>query len=443
MSILLKFKKIAALLLLANVYSGTALADPLIDSARRALMAGKAFEAHQLLQAAEFDRAGDPDFDYLFGISALEAGHASQATLAFERVLLVTPAHRGARLDLGRAYYAMGDLDRAEAEFETVARWDPPPAARATLEHYRAAIAEHRAHTRGRIDGYAEAGIGYDSNINQATSGNSLYLPVFGSQFDLSSGARRSGERYAQFGGGLSGARRLNESVRLLGAVDLRLRDYHANSRYDYSSADVRVGLEKSLPNAQLRLQAGYNDHRLESDRYRTLSSVSAEWRQRLGERDVLSANGQFAQARYIDAALNANDTDLWLLGLGWTHVLDPQTALALTASLFGGREVEDNRRADGDKDMLGGRFGLQGRMWTSVDWFASAGIQVGRFQREHALFLTRREDWLLDVAAGVSWSFRPGWSLRPQAQYLRSDSNIKVYDYQRYDLGVSVRHDF
>src|SRR5450759_92543 len=126
---------------------------PLRD-AEALMKAGKPAEAYILLEPLEFDRSGEVRFDYLIGIAALDSGKPDKATLAFERVLAVDPNFAGARLDMARAYYQLGDLPRAKTEFETVAKQNPSEAARVTIQKYLDNIAGQEAWKQTRISGY-------------------------------------------------------------------------------------------------------------------------------------------------------------------------------------------------------------------------------------------------------------------------------------------------
>src|SRR5688572_19780250 len=108
--------------LLACLLCGLAQAQTVLEQAKRLMNEGKAAEAFKLLAPLEPQRAGEIDFDYTLGIAALDSGHPDRATIAFERVLATNPDFVGARVDLGRAYFAMGSDDLARAEFETVQR---------------------------------------------------------------------------------------------------------------------------------------------------------------------------------------------------------------------------------------------------------------------------------------------------------------------------------
>ena len=53
--------------------------------------------AFDLLDPLEQTRAGDPDFDYLLGVAAIDAGKLTRGVFALERVLAVNPNNAQAR----------------------------------------------------------------------------------------------------------------------------------------------------------------------------------------------------------------------------------------------------------------------------------------------------------------------------------------------------------
>src|SRR5450756_66985 len=149
---------------------------PLRD-AEALIKAGRPADAYNLLEPLEFDRSGEVRFDYLIGIAALDSGKSDKATLAFERVLAVDPDYAGARLDMARAYYQLGDLPRAKTEFETVLKQNPSEAARATIQKYLDAIAaRHAANRQTRFSAYVEGGLGHDTNVNNSISQSTFNL---------------------------------------------------------------------------------------------------------------------------------------------------------------------------------------------------------------------------------------------------------------------------
>ncbi len=66
-------------------------ADDLLLKAKQQLDVGNAQAAYDLLIPLQSARAGDPDYDFLLGSSALALNKNTEAVFALERVLAVQP----------------------------------------------------------------------------------------------------------------------------------------------------------------------------------------------------------------------------------------------------------------------------------------------------------------------------------------------------------------
>lgn len=81
--------------------------------------------AYQLLEPLEADRAGDVEYDYLFGVAAVESNNLTRGAFALERVLAINPNHQDARAEMAKAHYLLGEKDTAKAEFNNVLAQNP------------------------------------------------------------------------------------------------------------------------------------------------------------------------------------------------------------------------------------------------------------------------------------------------------------------------------
>lgn len=141
----------------------------LLQTAQQQLAAAQPRAAYATLQPYELEGAGDPEFDYLLGTAAVDAGKPDEAIFVLLRALAVQPNHAGARLELGRAYYANGDHAAAKSAFETVLQQSPPPQAKQLSERYLAVIEDYLKSQLRNVTPFVEARVGYDSNVNGAT----------------------------------------------------------------------------------------------------------------------------------------------------------------------------------------------------------------------------------------------------------------------------------
>jgi tetratricopeptide (TPR) repeat protein len=408
---------------------------------------GKAAEAHALLGPYEFDQSGNTRFDYLLGIALLDSGKPDLATLALERVLAVDPDFDGARLEMARAYFRLGDHDRARREFRILLARNPRPAARVTIEKYLQRIDRGVQSRDVSRSAYVEAALGHDSNVNSATSQTQIYVPsVFPFVFNLDPANVESASAYRTLGAGVALSRRIRDGVAVYAAGDVKDRLHRSEHAFDSFSLDVRAGVVLGEKSDVLKLGVMAGDFTLNRRPNRQNVGASAEWSHPLGTADRASVFGMVNDYRFnagFDPItdISANDFDQSMLGAGWLHVAP--SGGKLFVSIFGGAETGAERRADGDKRFEGVRLGAQYPVSAQIDVHANMGGQQGSYEKQNALFLAMRKDYVYDLTLGMMWRFTPDWLLRPQLAFSRNDSNISIYDYSRTDFAVALRREF
>lgn len=426
--------------------------QPLRD-AEALMKAGKPAEAYKLLQPLEFDRSGEVRFDYLIGIAALDSGKPDKATLAFERVLAVDPNFAGARLDMARAYYQLGDLPRAKTELETVEKQNPPEAARATIKKYLDAIAAQQAAQQTRFSAYIEGGLGYDTNVNNSTSQSQIQVPVFGNQtFTLSPTNQKAADSYLSVAAGGEINHNLGAHWGLYTGADLRQRGNRTEADFDTQNVDGRAGLtytdgEKNI--FRIGMNGGkYYVARLHN---RDSAGFNADWRHVYSPANQISVFAQRGRYFFIDPLMTINNFVQTTLGAGWLHVI-PDGQSVVFSSMFVGSEDDIapitasnpvGGRADGNKSLAGLRIGGQTALNERTELFANLGYQSGMYDKTNAAFLRKRQDRQLDASIGTNWHWDKNWVLRPQLAYSRNFSNIAIYRYDRIDASLNIRRDF
>ena len=117
-----------------SLFSSICASDEIVDRGKQLIDSGKAGEAYALLKPLEEDRAGDPNFDYVFGLSALDSGKPLEAVFALERAVDAAPDSGPARAELARAYLMLGDTDDARNEFDKVQEMDLPADVQQTID---------------------------------------------------------------------------------------------------------------------------------------------------------------------------------------------------------------------------------------------------------------------------------------------------------------------
>jgi tetratricopeptide (TPR) repeat protein len=418
--------------------------EKILSDAETLINGGKPVEGYALLSPLDFEYSGNVRFDYLLGIAALDSGHADKATLAFERVLAVDPNFAGARLDMARAYFQLGDMARAKTEFEEVLKQNPPEAARVTIAKYLVLI-DVRMHALDRlITAYLETSFGYDTNANTATSQTSIPIPALGNlPVTLSSTSRQSADNYMGFNGGVNVTQTVNQTTALYAGIDARQRSYLAINDFNSATANVNAGGVFTL-GAQDSLKLGVlgGTYYLYTAHYFDNAGYNGEWRHVFSPANQMSVFAQQTGYRFQDPN-GKQRFDQEIQGVNWMHVMKDGKS-TLFASLFHGQEYDVTRqRPDGGKLFTGVRIGGQYVWNDKVEILVNTGWNDGYYSKQNSFFLNSRHDTLSDATVGAVWHWNKQWTLRPQVTCSDNQSNISIYRYGRTDTSVTLRRDF
>lgn len=353
-------KSIVCILLAGCVYALPLIVnaqDGLLAEAQGLLAEGQGEEAYALLLPELERRAGEPDYDYLFGLAALEVGEPTEAVFAFERVLLVQPDHLQARAELARAYYLMGESGAARREFETVKQEDVPPQVKETINRYLAAMDYPHDPKRARLNVYLEFGGGYDSNVNSAATTSQVLIPATGQVFLLFPFGQEQDSGIGSIEGGFRFAHPLRSNLNLYGGANAKWRQAFDATAFDQAIGNGLLGLHLVHGANEYRLAVLGQSFLIDGDSNRNLGGVNAQWQRNLNAQNQITLYGQAAALRYPNQHIR--DANQYAGGLAWAHAFDVAGQPVALLSIFGG--TEDNKtssRPDIGRDFVGARLG-------------------------------------------------------------------------------------
>ena len=417
-----------------------AAADAVTDRAKALLQRNDAAGAYKLLLPLEPQRAGDPEYDYLLGIAALDAGDPERAIFALERVLAVQPDNLQARAEIARAYLATGEREAAKRELEAVRARQVPPQVRETIERFLSAIA---AAERTRVDRYLELAFGYDTNVNSATALSTIAIPAVGNLgFTLDPTVTERDDRFLSMAAGISFTRKLSLGWSVVGGFGGNLRQNLSEGRFNTDTFDASLGMRytRGLEAITLGAQAQYFG--VGAEGYRDTAGLVAQWQHSFDERTQATVFGQHAQLRY--EAQPFRDADRSIVGIAYAQAFAGDYSPAIFLSLYGGEEkVVDDAFSLFGHEPVGLRFGGQLRLGGPWSAFGSLSYERREYGGTDPLFLAVREDKQTDVSLGVSYLWRSGMTLRLEVLHTQNTSNVPLNEFDRTVVSTAVRFNF
>ena len=401
------------------------------EQAKNALRDGRSETAYQLLVQYEINWSGEDAFDYLFGVAALDSGHAGDAIFSLQRLVARQPDFSGARLELARAYYDVGDNELARIEFARIQSENPPPNVAQTVSDYMAAIEIKSREYQSSAQYYIEVGGGYDSNAPASTDEN-IFLNFVLNPTNLEQSSAFAKVTLGGFWNNpispssqvLFNARvdhRANPSVHFVDASNIDL-----GAAWSWKSGESAASIAaNSLFSA---LDGGYNKRDI---------GVMGTYVRQISDSWTVAGFVRGGAIRFEEAALAIRDVDQVLYGLSLSQDFkSAQMSISLTGNTDDAVDAGEQFSADG----YGVRF--------TNNWYRKGGSVIfldasaTKTEYDTQFFGLDREDDLYAITLGSAWSQFPskGWVTTLNLNYSVKNSTVSLYEFDRLEVGVTLR---
>lgn len=421
--------------------AGAALAAP-ADDIKALLDKGDAAGAYALGRNHP-DQLGNPQFDFYFGVAAIDSGRAGEGVLALERYTINFPDNASARLELARGYFVMGDDQRAREEFNAVLSTRPPAAVAANIERFLDALRSRESTYRTTAGLYMEAGFGYDSNVNGGVGSANINLPVFGRVVVGQAGVKTgSGFSWLAVGGQISHPVSPGLTVFAGGQLDGKFNRSNAAQPFDQGNIAFNGGVSYFKDRNFYRLTAAHSEVSVDYNRFRNVDSLSGEWLHQIDELQTISPFVQTARFAYTGDN-RVRDADFLAAGIGYRKAFISTWQPLLTLSANTGNERNTENRPDLGRKIHGGRIALA--ITPMPKWGLSVGgtYQKSRYDSPDLLLGTTRSDNYYAADAVASYAYSRNLSLRTELLLSKNASNLELYRYRRDMLTFKLRYDF
>ncbi|MBL0230371.1 MAG: tetratricopeptide repeat protein [Moraxellaceae bacterium] len=413
-------------------------ADAVLQQADALIRLQAPDKAYEILAPLEEQRSGNPEYDYLLGVALLEKGEPQNAIFAFERCLAVEPKNGPCRVQMARTHLALGETDNARAELEVVNAYNPPPEVKQIVNQYLGAVDNLEKQQKRRITAYAQAGIGYDSNINSAPDDANKFASAL-PQYKGFTNPTADDSTYASLSAGSGIVYKATNDVNLLADINAQTRSFFDDHNFDYQAADASLGASFNLETFVLMTKLQGQKMWLDGKSYRDITGGLAQVQSSLGQGQM----ALFLQSNKLSySSQSARDAKRKNVGIAYSQAIDAQWTPSFYVSAYTGSEDVDIavfQSQDFDGLRLGGSLTLMPNV--------ALNSQLSYEKRDYnkalvPFFLINRADKESSVGININWKINKNLSLQPNYTYTQNQSNIALSDYTRHVMSVDLRFD-
>ena len=425
-----------------SVLAQPVFADAVLEQAQALLNLKKIVQAYDLLAPLEDTRAGQADYDYLYGLTLLEAGEHTRAAFAFERCLGTEPNNGPCRVQMARTHLALGETVSSRKELDTIKQYNPPPEVQSLVDQYLGITQKVEDNKKRQLSNYLKLSAGYDSNINNATENARIALPSFANAPVFLIVPYRESSSFAQLDAGTNFSYQFNPDLVASVEANVLYRSLFDNNNFDYYTLDASAGALKNIGNVSVQGKLQMQTMALDGQNYRDVLGGLLQIQRPMGENGQIAAFTQLSQLRYDSQ--QPRDADRTTFGIAYSQALETRFSPSFYASLYQGQEQVTNDQFDYfSQSFTGIRVGGSLAYSQTLALNAHLSLEQRDYDKPNPWllgFTGAREDSETGLTLGLTWLFKPKYSLQPFYTYSNNNANHIINDYTRHIFGVDLR---
>lgn len=410
-------------------------ADPAkVNEAKALLERGQPEQAYQILKPLETELAGDPRFDYLLGIAAMDTGRAMDAMFALERAAAVAPEDPLVRVAYANALLgANEDAEALRQEQLLRAQIDAgrqlPDGVLQGLDRYQNALAEPALGNTTDFRGYVGVTLGYDSNVSNATNEKTLFVPGLNSTLALQDGSRRQPDFFGVALAGASVIHPLTRKLTLNGAVSGSHRIHETEHSFETTSLQANADFAYTHDERHRYSIGAFAQHSaVHMDVNRNSFGLIGRGVFKLDARSESSLFLQYTRNEYPQ---EIRDSNRYIAGVGYRTILPIWKEPVISGRVFFGREEQDESHVPHlGHDVVGASLAVNVTLTEKYGAFMTLAGEQREYLGQDPLFLTTRSDQSYQASAGMTYVPAKSWLVRPRGLYVRNISNVAINDY-------------
>lgn len=355
----------------------------LVSQMNALIEVGRYQDAYILGQTGLFDYEGEPNFDFAYGLAALESGRPDEAVFAFERIAFNNTNQQRVRLELARAYFLSQNYAAAETLFTEALADNPTANVRANVEAFLQLIDQAQSATDNVFSFSASIDTGTDSNINSATELGVIDTPI--GDVTLSAGGQEIDDSFTNYTANVGFVRPIDNNRNITLQANYNHKNNHITDQFDLTVGSGQVAYNWGL-NSNIRYSHALRLQMVKLDTEKFQSSASLF----LGDDNIQNAIARNNETQFVGFALS----DQFLLRPG--HL-------------------------------------LYGRM----------SVQINDHGGPDPIFNITRTNSTSSASFGWIWQLLPNLVLTTDYTYIDNESNIDLYSYDRNRFQTGLRLQF
>lgn len=402
------------------------------------LLTDKQYQAaFELSDEYTYEYGGLPEFDLLSGFSAYGAKRYQEAVFAFERVAIEAPDSFLARYYLAQTYVKLNNLQGAESELTRLLTKSLSSKQKQDTHKLLSQINDSILNQQQNFTHNVTSSMAFDDNINSGTAEDQIYINALDINVPLSDASKQTRDLTYALGYQGNYQHKLNQRQSLAFNFGINYVDYLEFNQYQRYALNLDLAFVQETPIGKLSIAGIIRPLWLDGEHYRSETGLRANW-----QTELSSNSGIMSGVSYSTIANEINPSlDLTRSNISLSYLF--KSTLVHTFMAHWQQDTNDVASYEfNDKDTLGGMYQLT---WPITDAIISNTmllVEQHQFKGIHPYFLQGRDETMKMLSSQLMFNANEKLHLTLYLNVQNKSSDIKLYSYDRVELGASWRYE-
>lgn len=434
---------LAAALAAITPLQAQTLTDPVVRQLDELVARGQYEEAYTLARANLDQYEGEPEFDFLYGLAAMDSGRPTEAVFALERIAYTYPDQQRVKLELARAFYMSNNLPASRQLFTEVLATNPTPNVQTNIRAFLTEIDAREETLRGNFTWFLLSGIGNDSNINSATELGVIPTPI--GDVELSPNGQSIDDSYMDLGGGVSYTQPFSKTSALSASASYTQHNNFSTSAFDLDvlAADLSYA---HIVRETMRFSYGARAQfvNLDGESFQDSRSLITSWQRSPGTGWSQGLTGAYSQVRFDDGINpNASFRDVNQVLLSGVVSKTSGNFFHSVSAYIGDESAVRSLGENNAQQFYGIAFSEQFQFRPQHIPYFRISLHRSENQAPDPIFNIEREDDTFSTSLGWVWRANRNINVTTDVTYTENDSNLDLYTYDRVKYQTALRYQF
>ena len=384
------------------------------------------------------NESSDVGLKFMLARSAYEIGKFDEAHDIYKEILQKEPDNVRVKLELAQTKFQLKRYDEAKVLYEEVLKEKQIPlAVRNNVELTLNSLKQKTQ--KNFLKGTVGIGYGYDSNANNSSNEDFIYLRGLPLKVDN----KKKSDIFLEYLASINHAYKINDNLAIENKLGAYVQNYNKQDGSDLGIATLATGLAYYGQNYKASLGFEFSYVRLDNNEYLRAYAIAPSLEYQLYKNLLYKAKLKFMKKDFRQTAYDFRDSIYYEL----------QNALVLSTQKFGLNTfmltVGTDDKSKGktwnvDNDFIGFKYENSYPLTQSTLLLSGIELYGDRYKVEEEVFYqNKKHDVRVSADIAAIQSITKNLSFGVSFRYTNNASNQNLYEYDKYVTKANIYYSF